>query len=634
MKKCSGTTGGASALAVSAVILAFMAFPASDCLCRTAVFAEVSDVCDGGDGNTDAIMRLLGTDSPELLDEYEVERLSAFIENPIDINLAAGSRLVSSGLFTQYQVASLLDYRKRNGDILSMKELAAVDGFSQERAEALAPFVSLYSEAAPGAATERGRRIRNSLSVRSNVRDVAGEPGYAYGLKYRFSMNDCLEIGVTANRTYGSRTDYPDGGSFHLVYYGRRRLGKIVIGDYNLRYGQGLALWNGFRMTSLDSPESFYLRPSGISPYWSYSGTGSWRGVAADFNIGRFAVSSSVALNGLREMMRGEKSRGLSLLPAVNVMWYGSDAQVSVTGYAETAGFGVMEEARAGSIGSGGMPRGLSAAGCSADFRWCVKGVDLFGEAALDAIGMKVSAVAGAVFNAGECLTLACRTGYSAGQYSVAAGGRFRAGDDIRLKGRSGFGSTVKRHSGTFSADAAYFPEPKYGSVGPGTQLRLKVNYTLQVSPSVALSARLSERLRNGTEKSRLDVRVDLKYSSGDWACNMRINGLHNRSLGILGYAEGGWKPDWMSVYLRAGLFRIDNWQDRIYVYERDAPGNFNVPAYYGRGCWGAMTVGFKLLRWFRIYLRVAALQYPWVSPMASERLPKNECRVLLSFSL
>ena len=58
-------------------------------------------------------------------------------------------------------MASLLDYRKRNGDILSMKELAAVDGFSQERAEALAPFVSLYSEAAPGAATERGRRIRN-----------------------------------------------------------------------------------------------------------------------------------------------------------------------------------------------------------------------------------------------------------------------------------------------------------------------------------------------------------------------------------------------------------------------------------------------------------------------------------------
>ena len=107
-------------------------------------------------------------------------------------------------------------------------------------------------------------------------------------------MNDRLELGVTANRTYGSRTDYPDGGSFHLVYYGRRRLGKIVIGDYNLRYGQGLALWNGFRMTSLDSPESFYLRPSGISPYWSYSGTGSRRGVAADFNIGRFAGSSSV----------------------------------------------------------------------------------------------------------------------------------------------------------------------------------------------------------------------------------------------------------------------------------------------------------------------------------------------------
>ena len=280
------------------------------------------------------------------------------------------------------------------------------------------------------------------------------------------------------------------------------------------------------------------------------------------------------------------------------------------------------------------LPSGVSGAGVSADFRWCISGVDLFGETALDLADMSVAAVAGTVLDAAEDLTLAFRASYSADQYSFAAGGRFYGGKMTQLNGKSGFGSSVRRHSGTFSAEASYYPEPKYGSDGPGMQLKLLLNYTIQISPSVALAARLSERLRNGTEKNRTDLRLDLKYASGDWIAQMRVNGLYNKSLGLLGYLEGGWKPDRMSVYFRAGIFRIDNWQDRIYAYERDAPGNFNVPAYYGRGCWGAVTLALKVSGRFKAYLRMSTIQYPWESPAASERTPKSECRVLLSFAL
>ena len=47
-----------------------------------------------------------------------------------------------------------------------------------------------------------------------------------------------------------------------------------------------------------------------------------------------------------------------------------------------------------------------------------------------------------------------------------------------------------------------------------------------------------------------------------------------------------------------------------------------------------ALTAGFKLFRRFRAYFRVSTLQYPWKSPTASERSPRNECRILLTFSL
>ena len=590
---------------------------------------------DNGDGDVEAVMRLLGADTPEAVDSYDMERFTELLQNPVEINVATGSRLVASGLFTQYQVASLLDYRSRTGDILSYAELAAVDGFSQERAVALAPFVSLVSDALPGRTATKTTKVRNDLMLRTNLRKSDRETEYAYGLKYRFGVNDRFEFGLSANRPYACEEAYPSGGSFHAVYYGRKTLGKLLVGDFNLRYGQGLSLWNGFRMSSLSSPESFYLRPSGISPYWSYSGEGSQRGIAADFNIGRFVVSSSVGVGGLRELMRGDKSAFISLMPVLNAAWYGENAQISLTGHMKTsdveewgrnAGTGVTSAVR--------LPSGVSGAGVSADFRWCISGVDLFGETALDLADMSVAAVAGTVFDAVEDLTLAFRASYSADQYSIAAGGRFYGGKMTQLSGKSGFGSSVRRHSGTFSAEASYYPEPKYGSDGPGMQLKLLLNYTIQISPSVALAARLSERLRNGTEKNRTDLRLDLKYASGDWMAQIRVNGLYNKSLGLLGYLEGGWKPDRMAVYFRAGIFRIDSWQDRIYAYERDAPGNFNVPAYYGRGCWGAVTFALKVSGRFKAYLRMSTIQYPWESPTASERTPKSECRVLLSFAL
>ena len=86
----------------------------------------------------------------------------------------------------------------------------------------------------------------------------------------------------------------------------------------------------------------------------------------------------------------------------------------------------------------------------------------------------------------------------------------------------------------------------------------------------------------------------------------MRLNLLSCVDMACLGYVEGGYKGNSLSTYLRFGLFAVDDWEDRIYVYERDAPGNFNVPAYYGRGFWTAATLSWKVCRWCRIYLRAS----------------------------
>ena len=77
-----------------------------------------------------SVLAITGADILEDLDETHIELFQDLASHPLDINLATRSRLASSGLFTPFQIASLLEYRAASGDILSLEELSAVDGFS------------------------------------------------------------------------------------------------------------------------------------------------------------------------------------------------------------------------------------------------------------------------------------------------------------------------------------------------------------------------------------------------------------------------------------------------------------------------------------------------------------------------
>ena len=68
-----------------------------------------------------AVLELAGCLSVEELDEDEVERYSDLHDNPLHLNYASRSKLLSSGLMSAYQVAVLMDHREMTGDILRRK---------------------------------------------------------------------------------------------------------------------------------------------------------------------------------------------------------------------------------------------------------------------------------------------------------------------------------------------------------------------------------------------------------------------------------------------------------------------------------------------------------------------------------
>ena len=114
----------------------------------------------------DDITYLTGASAPEELDVETVEHMSALAARPVRINLATERRLVSSGLFSRYQAACVADYRRTSGDILSVAELALLDGFGKEAARALAPFVSFETRVAPGRSSLEKGRVKTELQSR------------------------------------------------------------------------------------------------------------------------------------------------------------------------------------------------------------------------------------------------------------------------------------------------------------------------------------------------------------------------------------------------------------------------------------------------------------------------------------
>lgn len=555
-----------------------------------ALLASVSAFCQD-DTHIKEIMCIMGASDAESLDEEVIDGFERLATRPLRINLASASEFRASGLFSEYQAASLIDYRQHSGEILSISELALVDGIGKEYAAALTPFISLERRLNPGAREDSSRNLSQSLFVRATLKNGS----WVQAGKYRL-VGERLELAFAAKNS--DAFTY----SFSAAISGRRA--RLIVGDFNARFGQGLSLWNSFSLSGLSGISSFYKRSTGLSPAWSYSSS-SLRGLGGELRFGRIKISSFAAFSSLRNWMEGGSWTN-TVMPALNVGYFGRHGQVGITAWVECSE-GEWTEGRV-----------------SADCRFCIKGTEMFAEVSWDPYNECMAGLAGAVIPIGESLKLALLArGYPA-NFGTSMTGAMRSWTYCRDENSASMGVEFK--GWTLTADHAMKAE------GSNHSTKLLFYKTLKITPKWSVKPRFSQRFRNYGFTNRTDLRLDICRESATWISTLRLNALTCDKWGFLGYLEQGWKTDKYALYARGVLFRIDDWDDRIYVYERDAPGNYNVTAYYRRGYslsfnasakfWmrrsgvgsGIETAGSSRSR-LKVYFRAALTSYPWLSP-------------------
>ncbi|RYU95273.1 helix-hairpin-helix domain-containing protein [Emticicia agri] len=253
--------------------------------------------------NLDAfVQRIFPLQQENINYEDLYESLFQLYQNPIDLNTATYEELSSLYVLSVIQIKNLIAHRTQYGDLLSIYELQAITGFDLNTIQQLLPFVEVRQKFTTSAltpdlnkATDHYLILRSSQTLEKSkgfIEDkYPGSPQQLY-MRYRLSSPRDFQIGLTAEKDAGEK-NYLDFYSFHVQLKNKGRLKNLVLGDYQVQFGQGLVLGAGFFLGKGSEAVTTIRRSNmGIRPYGSLLEGGYFRGAAATYQIGQVDVTA------------------------------------------------------------------------------------------------------------------------------------------------------------------------------------------------------------------------------------------------------------------------------------------------------------------------------------------------------
>jgi hypothetical protein len=258
--------------------------------------------------------------------EMLTECLWQFYQQPIDLNHTSKEELKKLHVLSESQLNNFFDHLNKNGVLVSMYELQAISEFDVATIKRLLPFVSveeLYpkqiqkfqkpSNIQPtyGYWLTRYERIFETAKG-YEINEETGEipyKGSSDRLVTRIKWNNPngWGFGITARKYPGEDfTWHPSTERYGFNLYAgyiflenKKWLKKLIIGNYQVGYGQGLVVNAGFSMDqSAETIPVMRTSNAGIKPHTSFSDAG-FRGIATTLIWRNFEQSVYYAYNHL-----------------------------------------------------------------------------------------------------------------------------------------------------------------------------------------------------------------------------------------------------------------------------------------------------------------------------------------------
>ena len=529
--------------------------------------------------------------------ETLVSRFEALLLNPLNVNAATREQLEATGLFTLFQAESLAAWRDRYGGIRSASELALVEGFSPELVAGLRPFLSFGDP------------------------PVSSGPSQTYTAKYRkkwhqegFSLTtkaalDAPAWSAAAVVDNDPQERFPDFVSVSGRYKG------LYLGDFTARFGQGLVWWQAFPLSVFGTPSGVPRRGSGLQEYRSTDEANFLRGAGYVHQSGRLTVSAFASYNALDARVVGdslytsivtggqhvteaerEKRHAMHELAAgANVSYALGRWRLGVTGalyrYDKRNGRRIQDYNRYQQYDGWWGNLGF-------DWYGSLGSVRLYGEAAVDA-HRAPAVVAGVLWSPSygfeTSLTLRCY----APSYIAAHAGAWSSLSSVsnQIGGVYALQAITGRWTFRLNADYAYYPWKRYRQEAGTSGFKARIEAVRAFGSGGEAECQLawSSRL-----KGRVRVTIPV---GGVWYIGLRADA--NRG-GAAGYADIRWSPSrkW-DLSARATVWKTEDWDSRIYFYERGVPQSFAVEACSGQGIGAYLTAKYAPTRRVEMWVKI-----------------------------
>lgn len=238
------------------------------------------------------------------------EDLSFYFEHPLNLNTARFEELRELYLLTDVQITSLQNHIEKYGSLRSIYELQAVDNFDMETIRNISYFVTAkptlsmkdFSFKTFTKELNHDIFLRYKRVIEEQAGYIAdeetgkpafvGSPDYMY-VRYTAQYRKNFRAGFTLEKDPGETLqDGPDFKSFHVMYSGNTWLRKIVVGDFQALFGQGITFWNGLAFGKSPFVLNIKKNALGLRQYSSVQEGNFLRGAGATVGFGNLELTS------------------------------------------------------------------------------------------------------------------------------------------------------------------------------------------------------------------------------------------------------------------------------------------------------------------------------------------------------
>lgn len=586
--------------------------------------------------------------------EQLLEELQFIANRPIFINTAGTDELNRLQLLNPLQIQNLIRYRETYGNLLSIYEFKAVDGFDEQLIEVLRPFF-IFDEAAFDTIRYRPRQ---ELMVRA-IQLIEKQKGFMKPSKYegsrlklysryRFSSKK-IQAGFTTEKDAGEsflKRSNPEGFDFYSGFATISQNNKqFYFGDYRLQFGQGLTAWQGFSLGKSVDINAGAKFNQGISPYTSTDENRFMRGIAAQLKSGKFTFYpfySSKRFDANTDSINGEiafTSFQTSGLHRTN-----SEIEDKNSVKEKSTGAYLVYTGKFYSIGISGIHtrydhplrrrdadynrylfHGKEINNLGIDYKIGINKYFLFGELATCSTKGQalISGILAHPTDKIECSIIYREIGK---RYNTPFGDAFTEGS--KLNDEQGIYFGLKAYPFPKFSLQAYVDQfkhrwIKYTSIDPilGYEYQIQINYQLtrnwdiysryfyENKPVKATVDSQKLNLNQKRQKLRLHVNGDLTPSLFvRTRIELMFYSHDHLSNGIMLFQDLGFKlPRYESNYwIRVAYFNTDDYDSRIYAYENDLLYQFSIPSLYGEGIRSYINGKVKICENLNLWLKAS----------------------------